>query len=271
MENRQNVSGPGEPDVIIVQRKGPAAWLTLNRPKSYNALTPELMRRLADELERLRDDASVRVLVITGAGRAFCSGVDLSALGKNVSMAEATASFAAVAEPATDLLRSFPKPVIAAVNGAVFAGGLEILMLCDLVVSSRDAKFGDGHANFGLIPGGGSTARLPRRVGVALAKYMIFTGAQVDAATLREAGLINQVVAPEALEDAVNSLVAQLADKSPLALARCKRLIDTGLHVSEAEAMRTEAATALEHCNSFDAREGLAAFAAKRKPAFVGK
>lgn len=258
-------------DVLLMQRRGPAAWLILNRPAALNALTPEIMHALRERLGELRDDPDVRVVVLTGAGRAFCAGVDLSALGTDTSIADATAAFMRVAEPAVEALQQLPKPVIAAVNGHALAGGMELVLGCDFVVAAKEARFGDGHANFGLIPGGGSTARLPRRIGVGLAKYMIFTGAQVDSTTLHAAGLVTQVVPRAELESAVDALVAQLADKSPLGLARCKWLIDTGLEKPEKEAARIEAETAIAHARSRDVAEGLAAFAAKRKPVFTGE
>lgn len=258
-------------DVLLVQHRGPAAWLILNRPAALNTLTPEIMRALHQRLGELRDNPAVRVVVLTGAGRAFCAGVDLSAVATAASVADATAAFIRVAEPAVEALRQLPKPVIAAVNGHALAGGLELVLGCDFIVAAEEACFGDGHANFGLIPGGGSTARLPRRIGVGLAKYMIFTGAQVDSLTLQAAGLITQVVPRAGLEAAVDALVARLADKSPLALARCKWLIDTGMEKLEKEAVRTETETTIAHCRSRDVAEGLAAFAAKRKPVFTGE
>lgn len=256
---------------LLCERRGAAAWLTLNRPSALNALTPDLMTALRERLAEIEGDRQVRVVVLGGAGRAFCAGADLSALGAERSPAEATAAFLAVAEPAMDALQSLPKPVVAAVNGHAFAGGLELVLRCDLVVAAAEARFSDGHANYGLVPAGGSTARLPRRVGLQLSKYMIFTGAQVDAETLRAAGLIHEVVPRAGLDAAVEALVARLVDKSPLALARSKRLIDLGMDLSEAEAARQEARLSVEHCRSRDVEEGLAAFAQKRKPNFVGE
>ena len=255
---------------VLVQRTGAAAWITLNRPAALNALTPTMMSLLQERLAELRADRGVRVIVLTGAGRAFCAGVDLSAVASHGSIADATADFIRIAEPAADALQQMPKPVIAAVNGHALAGGLELGLRCDFVIAAAAARFGDGHANFGLIPGGGSTARVPRRVGVALAKYMIYTGAQVDAATLKEAGLISAVVPRVELEKAVDRWVEKLAGKSPLGLARCKHLIDSGLALSETEAARIEARTAVEHCRSRDVAEGLAAFSEKRTPVFTG-
>jgi enoyl-CoA hydratase/carnithine racemase len=258
-------------DPLLYELRGSAAWLTLNRPAALNALTPELMRSLRERLAEIESDRRVRAVVLTGAGRAFCAGVDLSALGSELSPADATAAFMRIAEPAADALQTLPKPVIAAVNGHAFAGGLELVLRCDLVVAAAEARFSDGHANFGLIPGGGSTARLPRRIGLALAKYMIYTGAQVEAATLMAAGLVHRVVPRAELEAAVEALAQQLAAKSPLGLARSKQLIAQGQELPEAEAARREAVAAVEHCRSRDATEGLAAFAQKRAPVFTGE
>jgi len=213
----------------------------------------------------------VRTLVLTGAGRAFCAGVDLSAIGAQADLASATAAFMRAAQPATEALQHCPKPVIAAVNGHALAGGLELVLRCDLVVAAQEARFGDAHANFGLVPGGGSTALLPRRVGVSMAKYLIFTGAQVEPAVLQAAGLVLRAVPRAGLQAAVDEVAAALADRSPSGLALCKRLIDEGLELAEAEAVQREAAAALDHCRSRDVAEGLAAFAARRKPVFTGE
>ena len=256
---------------LLYERRGSAAWLTLNRPAALNSLTPSMMITLRERLADIERDRTVRVVVLTGSGRAFCAGVDLTALGADLPPAEATAAFMAIAEPATDALQSLSKPVIAAVNGHAFAGGLEIILRCDLVIASVEARFSDGHANFGLIPGGGSSVRLPRRIGLQLAKYMIFTGAQVDAATLLSAGLIYRVVPHAELGSAVDELVKQLADKSPLGLARSKQLIVQGLEMPEAQAALMEARAAIQHCNSKDVAEGLAAFSQKRRPVFTGE
>lgn len=256
---------------LLCDVRGATAWLTLNRPAALNALTPQLMTDLRSQLLAIESDRRVRVVVLTGAGRAFCAGVDLSAIGRELSAADATAAFMRVAEPATDALQAMSKPVIASVNGHAFAGGLELVLLCDLVVSAAEARFSDGHANFGLIPGGGSTARLPRRVGLSLAKYMIYTGAQIDAETMRTAGLVHRVVPRAELDAAVEELAQVLASKSPLGLARSKHLIAQGLELTEAEAARREATAAVEHCAAKDVAEGLAAFAQKRKPVFTGE
>ncbi|MCC7286560.1 MAG: enoyl-CoA hydratase/isomerase family protein [Burkholderiaceae bacterium] len=256
---------------LLYELRGSAGWLTLNRPAALNALTPELMLALRERLGEIETDHRVRVVVLTGAGRAFCAGVDLSALGRDLSPADATAAFMRIAEPATDALQALPKPVIAAVNGHAFAGGLELVLRCDLVLAAAEARFSDGHANFGLIPGGGSSARLPRRVGLSLAKYMIYTGAQVEAEALMDAGLVHRVVPRAELDAAVDALAHQLAAKSPLALARGKQLIAQGLELPEAEAARREAAAAIAHCHSKDVAEGLAAFTQKRTPVFTGE
>ena len=259
-----------QPAPILLTRQGPVARLTFNRPRAMNALTGEMMALLDGHLTEIENDPELRVVVLTGAGNAFCAGVDLTSLGENKRPSEATAAFMAIAVPVSERLARLPKPTIAAVNGLALAGGLEMALNCDLVVAASTARFGDAHANFGLIPGGGSSVKLPRRIGVALAKYLVFSGTFADAETMRAAGLVLRVVEPGELEAEAQRLALELAEKSPLGLARSKWLIDTGLEMSEREAIAQEAALAIEHADSRDAAEGLAAFAAKRQPSFTG-
>lgn len=256
---------------VLYERRGAAAWLTLNRPQAMNALSPGLMTQLAACLERARADAAVRAVVLTGAGRAFCAGADLIGLPHTGSLGETTRAFIDVATPVVNTIKTFPKPVIAAVNGLALAGGLELILACDLVVAASSARLGDAHANFGLVPAGGASVRLPRQIGSTRAKFLIMTGDFVQAEELQAAGLINLVVPVERLTAAVDELVAKLAAKSPRSLRIIKEMVDGGLALSEDEAIVREADLAVAHCDSHDAREGVAAFAAKRTPHFTGE
>jgi enoyl-CoA hydratase/carnithine racemase len=168
-------------------------------------------------------------------------------------------------------LERFPRPVIAAVNGLAMAGGLELLLCCDLVIAARSAKLGDAHANFGLLPGGGSSVRLPRKIGPTRAKYLLFTGESVPAEELVAAGLVNEVVEDADLMAATRRLVAKLAVKSPLVLRRMKALVDDGLEQPSAQALRLELLASEVHAQSADLKEGLAAFVEKRQPRFTGR
>lgn len=168
-------------------------------------------------------------------------------------------------------IESFPRPVVAAVQGLALAGGLEIVLCCDLVIAARSAKLGDAHANFGLLPGGGGSVRLPRKIGPTRAKYLLYTGEFLTAEELAAWGLVNQVVADSDLRDAVERLVARLAEKSSLVLRRMKALVDDGLQQPLDVALRQELIASAVHGYSHDMREGLAAFEEKRKPRFLGR
>ncbi|WP_372394640.1 enoyl-CoA hydratase/isomerase family protein [Azospirillum sp. HJ39] len=258
-------------DIAYELRDG-SARITLNRPEELNAIGPRLIEEFGDALDRAADDVGVLALVVTGAGRAFCAGADLKFLNEAPAERRATAAAAFVrsASLLMDRIEAFPKPVVAAVNGLATAGGMELVLSCDLVLAVRGARLGDGHANYGLLPGAGASVRLPRKIGVTLAKQLFFTGDLVSADELAARGLINQVVGDGELEGAVDALVRKLATKSPLGLARMKQLVDDGLNQPRETAMRLELAMSALHLHSADFQEGLAAFNAKRKPRFVG-
>ena len=214
-------------------------------------------------------DPGIRVLVLTGSGRAFCAGADLGVVAGSGGE-DAFVRFLTDVGTTFRRLEQLPLPTIAAVNGFALAGGLEMLLCCDLVVAAQEAKIGDAHANYGLIPGGGGTVRLPRRVGPALAKQLMFTGAFLPAAELRHSGLLNDVVPAAELEDAVDALVAQMAGKSPLGLRRMKQLADDALLAPPDVGLRAELTASALHSRSADMAEGLAAFHDKRDPDFTG-
>ena len=260
-------------DTIQVERRGATAWVYLNRPEDMNALNPEMVSSLQSNLQLLAKDSDVRVLVISGNGRAFCAGADLKffqgALG-----AEDIETITAFLESLYDtlnLIEGMPKPVIAAVNGMALAGGLELVLACDLVVAAEDAQMGDAHANFGLIPGGGGSIRLPRKVGPTLAKELMFTGAFVQARELLGKGLVNRVVPDGDLEMAVSELAESMAAKSPVSLAQMKALVNEGLNHEQDKGLRLELLAFEAHLKTRDIREGLAAFSEKRSPEYSGE
>ena len=258
---------------IVYEVRGGAAWITLNRPDAMNSLSPELVDEISRATDAAGGDSNLRAVVITGSGRAFCAGADLKFV--NGALAEGVTpemmTYLDNIMTAFNGLEALPKPVIAAVNGMALAGGLELVLACDLVIAAESAKLGDAHANFGLIPGGGSSIRLPRRVGATHAKYLLFTGAFVPARDLLHTGLINRVVPDEELEQAVTELVATMANKSPLSLSHMKRLVNEGWDMPLEPALRMEIDAFAEHGRSKDLREGLAAFNEKRTPQYVGE
>jgi enoyl-CoA hydratase/carnithine racemase len=254
---------------ICAERRGAALWLWLNRPHALNSLTLEMLRGLHQGLD-LAADPGVRVVVIAGKGRAFCAGADLTQLPGRVN-GDAEDDFLQQVGAAFDRLEAFPKPVIAAVHGLAVAGGLELVLCCDLVVASRSASFGDAHANYGLLPAGGGSIRLPRRIGPARAKHLIFTGATVPAEDLAGTDLITALVPNGQLTSEVDNLVAAIAGKSPVGIAAMKALIDDGLDLTREAGLRMERQRAAAHTRTRDFGEGLSAFTEKRTPKFTGR
>lgn len=258
-------------DSTLVDVRNGAVWITLNRPAALNALTPDIVDGICRALDRAeRDD--IKAVVLTGSGRAFCAGADLKYVRSIAQGDDAViAAFLGSVLKLMERLEGCPRPVIAAINGIAVAGGLELVLCCDLVIAAESAKIGDAHINFGLLPGGGGSVRLPRKIGPTRAKRLLFTGESVPAADLVACGLVNEVVADDDLTPAVERLVAKLADKSPLVLRRVKALVDDGLEQPIATALRLEILAAEVHAHSHDMKEGLAAFEEKRKPRFLGR
>jgi len=257
------------PDVVVEVRKS-AMWIRLNRPDAMNSLTPEVLGGIDQALSEAEARADVHAIVLTGTGRAFCAGADLKYVGTRPG-ADATAGFLRQVVATMARLESFPKPVIAALNGITLAGGLELVLCCDLVVAVRSAKIGDAHANYGLLPGGGGSVRLPRLIGAARAKYLMFTGDFVAAEELVSAGLVNRVVDDGELVAAVQAIEDRIAVKSPLGLKRMKALVNDGLQQPAETALRMELLASEVHTHSADQREGLLAFEEKRAPRFTGR
>jgi enoyl-CoA hydratase/carnithine racemase len=258
-------------DVLIADRRGSALWLTLNRPEAMNSLSPEMIARLSAELDNAEQDESVRCVVITGVGRAFCAGADLSFA---LDALDDTAGFLDFLDDLGKEFRrlaAFPKPVIAAIGGIAMAGGLELAMCCDMIFASESARIADAHANYGLLPGAGGAVRLPRIVGPARAKRLLFTGAMIPAAELVAAGLVNEVVPDDQLEEVVMSTVREIETKSPLGLRRMKELVESALDQPIEQGLRAEILALAAHLHSHDLAEGLCAFREKRRPNFEGR
>ena len=244
------------------------AWVTLDRPEAMNSLDRDTVAKIAQQVGAWADDDAVRVLVFTARGRAFCAGADLVQAGGTGAPGEKD-----LLDLIVDMfgkLRAFPKPVIAAVNGLALAGGLEVVMCCDLVLASSAARFGDAHSNFGVFPGGGGAAILPRKIPPNVANYLLFTGDSISAEDARHYGLVNEVVAADALEARARALAMRLAAKSPLVLAGMKRVASTTADKSAADALAHELLECRNHGRSWDITEGLAAFREKREPKFKG-
>lgn len=257
----------GSTDAVGYELRGPAAWLTLQRPEKRNAIDPDVLEGLQAGLERALADGA-RAAVLTGSGGIFCAGADLKyALAK----ARDVAAMEALLKSAGAVMRAIerhPTPVIAAVNGPAIAGGFELVLACDLVLAAEDAMLADGHAKFGLFPGAGGAVRLPRLLGANRAKYLLFTGNALTAREMRELGVVTDVVPGGKLEATVQKLCERLSRASAAGLARMKRVIDDGLDMPLDEALSVEFEASGRHLRSPDVIEGLTAFAEGRRPSF---
>lgn len=256
-------------DILLRERDGGTVTLTLNRPDKLNALNEALVKALLDAVAELDADPSVRVVILTGAGeKAFVAGADIAAMA-NMSTTAAKA-FADLGHSIGERLERAHFPVIAAVNGFALGGGCELALSCDFIYASEKAKFGQPEVNLGIIPGFGGTQRLARRVGIARARELVYTGDVIDAADALRIGLVNAVVPAADLLQKVRDVANKIASKGPLAVAQCKRLVYRGEGIPLAVANELEAQAFSALFGSNDQKEGMSAFVGKRKAAFTG-
>jgi enoyl-CoA hydratase/carnithine racemase len=253
---------------VSCAKNGSVGWITFERPKAMNALNREMVEAATAALAAWQNDADVRSVVIIGTGPAFCAGADLKQASAPAAPGER--DFLDTIVVFFNVLRAFPKPVIAAVNGLALAGGLETVLCCDIVIAAKSARFGDAHSNFGVFPGGGGAAILPRKVPANVAKYLLFTGDSLPADEMKTYGLVNEVVADAELAARAQALGEKLAKKSPIVLSRMKRVANQAADKSMADALRDEELELRNHQRSYDIQEGLRAFAEKREPQFKG-
>ena len=255
---------------LAVRRDGPVLRIAFDRPASLNAVTAQVLDDLADLVEEAGEDDDVRVVVLTGTGRAFSSGADLgAAAGAGGSTPPGPETLLAAAR-VVRALQSVPQPVVAAVNGPAAGVGCSIALACDLVVAAESAYFLLAFTNVGLMPDGGASLLVPASVGRARAMELALVPERVPAVQAREWGLIHRAVPSSELDGAVEALVARLAAGAPLALAATKRAVNAAtLHQLDA-ALRRETDGQLELLRTADFAEGVAAFAARREPRYVG-
>lgn len=255
---------------VLVDVEEGVGTVTLNRPDRLNAFVGDMRDRLGDALEALADDDAVRVIVVTGAGRAFCAGADvgyLSELVEEERLEEARSLVEAGRRVAKAVVEA-PKPVVAALNGPAAGGGANLALACDLRVVSDRAAIGQTFNRIGLHPDWGGTYFLPRLVGPAKAAELVFTGEMVDAEEAERIGLVNRVVPHDELEEAVAELASRLAGKPALPLRRAKEGLRRSLSSSLDEMLDHEVEAQMECFHSEDAREGIRAFLEKREADF---
>jgi enoyl-CoA hydratase len=260
------------PDVLKCELEGPVAILSLNRPEKLNALSNELLGALTDTLDQIELDRGVRSVVITGTGRAFSAGADIAAFQTHMRAGsqEAVARFMRPGHRMTRRIESFPKPVIAAVNGLAFGGGCELVEATHIAIAADSATFSKAEINIGIIPTFGGTQRLPRNVGRKAATELILTGRVFEASEAAKLGLVNRVVARADLLRTALDLALELASKPPLTLAAALTAIHRGMDASIDDGLAIEEAAFTRIVATHDAQEGVAAFVEKRSPAFVG-
>ncbi|MCZ6874357.1 MAG: enoyl-CoA hydratase/isomerase family protein [bacterium] len=249
---------------------GHIARMTLNRPRALNAISPQMLDDMQAVASQVTADPNLRVLIIAAEGRAFCAGADLKAIDAMQGSIAKMQRFLRHWKDVFCTLEDLPRPVIGVCQGLALAGGFELLQVCDFVIASDNAQIGDQHINFGLVPGGGGSQRLPRLIGIRKAKELMFTGVWLNAMQAYELDLVNKVVAPAELENAVQELATTLAAKSPIALRTMKRLINSGMQTDLEHGLELELHMVSIHNVLDDTREGIAAFKEKRQPVFKG-
>ena len=254
---------------LLIERHADGyAVVTLNRPEALNALTTTLTGELGDFLESVADDDSVRCVVLTGSAKAFAAGADIKEMADQAYADMYRGNFFARAH---DRVASFRKPIIAAVSGYALGGGCELAMLCDFIIASDTAKFGQPEINLGVAPGIGGSQRLTRAVGKAKAMDMCLTGRMMDAAEAERSGLVSRVVASDALLDEARAAAAKIAGQSILAVMANKELVNAAFETTLAQGVVFERRLFHSLFAFDDQKEGMAAFVEKRKPAFTGR
>lgn len=252
---------------IIIQKDVPIAIVQLNRPKALNALSPALMKELAQALQELDADSETHVIVLTGNEKAFAAGADIK------EMAPLTTQQIEDRDPLAiwDRIYKIRKPLIAAVSGYALGGGCELAMMCDIIVAAESAKFGQPEINLGIIPGAGGTQRLPKTIGKFKAMEWILTGDIYSAKEAYAAGLVSRVVPDGKHLEEAKKLAQKIASKSLCALTKAKEAILYSLEYPLEEALQKERKLFYQLFDTEDQKEGMQAFLEKRKPNFKGK
>ena len=268
-----NATQPATTALVLEAREGAVATLTLNRPERLNALNVELSTALAESLDRIAGDPEIRVVVLTGAGRAFCAGGDLGLIrdARDPGAGRELEPLLRAGMQIVVRMRTMAKPAIAAVNGPAAGAGMNLALACDLRIASEEATFGQNFARVGLFPDYGGTYLLPRLVGASRAAQMFYTGEMIDAREAERLGLVNRVVAPEQLAAETRALAERLAQAPPLAVRAIKQVLFGNDRAELERALEFEVQTQMQCFLSEDCGEGIRAFFEKRAPRFRGR
>ncbi len=250
---------------IILEKEEHIAVITFNRPEAMNALNNQTRAEFRQAIAEVAADDNLKVLILTGNGKAFVAGSDIKEFNKTTPYAAHNIMRLG------EMVEKLEKPVIAAVNGFCLGGGCEIAMACDIIIASEKAKFGQTEINIGIIPGGGGTQRLQRLIGVCRAKELIFTGDIINAAEADRIGLVNRVVPLDELMTAARQVAAKIAAKSAAALKLAKTAINRGMQTDLESGLKYEYELYSLSLSLEDKVEGVNAFLEKRAPKFVGR
>lgn len=257
-------------ETLIVEKKNKVAYVTLNRPEALNGISQQMVEDLAALVEDVTADQSIKAVVITGAGRAFCVGADIDVLTRGFEEFDFLETYLRRLNEVLLGLEALEVPVIAAVNGLARAGGYEMALACDIVIVADEAQIGDNHTQFGVIPGGGATQRAPRKIGDQKAKELIWTARWLDGQQAVDLGIALRSVPKSELSGAVEELLDQLRNKSRPCLAAVKRAIQQGEQLPVSDAIELEIKVFMDYVRtSPDAREGFTAYLEKRTPAWA--
>ncbi|NTV63388.1 MAG: enoyl-CoA hydratase [Oscillochloris sp.] len=253
--------------LVLTEIAGHIATLTLNRPKALNALSPELMDELIAAVEQCDADETIRVIILTGGLRAFAAGADIKAMSQSSPMKMQTSGIIAK----WDRIRACRKPIIAAVSGYALGGGCELAMMCDIILASETAQFGQPEINIGVIPGAGGTQRLTRAIGPYRAMELILTGDTLSAQDAARYGLVNRICPTEALMDEARRLAEKIASRPPLAVRMAREAVRYAAETTLREGLEIEKRNFYMLFDTQDQKEGMRAFLEKRPPAFKGE
>jgi enoyl-CoA hydratase len=257
-------------DNLLLEKKNSIAYVTVNRPKVLNALNAATMEELRTAFHDIKNDASIRVAILTGAGeKAFIAGADIGELA--VQEAVAGKEYTHRGQSVLSLIENLGKPVIACINGFALGGGCEIAMACSMRLASENAKLGQPEVKLGIIPGLGGSQRLPRLVGKGIAMQLVTTGEMITAQEAQRIGLVNEVTAPGELVPRAEAIAQKIIANAPLAVQYAMEAVNKGLEMSEREGLYLEATLFGVCCATEDKKEGTKAFLEKRPAQFKGR
>ncbi len=257
-------------ETIITQKPGQIGIIKLNRPQSLNGINEMMAMEFEKAIHDFTKDTDIRVIILTGAGKAFCAGGDIKVL-QQLKTAEETVAFVRKAGTITANIYHCPKPIIAMVNGAAAGAGFNIAMACDLIFAAENSKFIQSFTNVGLAPDCGGHYFLPKTIGIHLAKQFMFEATPISARQGQKYGFVNKIFSPETLEQETMTYAEELCKKAPLALQHCKHLLNNSDTYTLEDILHAEAKNQGELAITEDCQEGLQAFLEKRLPHFQGK